>query len=196
MERPGPWLMMPALKRTIEVRDFSERSPTNASGRRRRASAPPPHECGGSHRSTNPRNSEGRQATGPRRKGVVAAAHATSNQRRGRFLLVLTAGIWRVEAQAGLPVLLGGESSKEPAPRTASGRGQTAGCRRYKRKGLRRTNAAVVFFLSLLLGAGELGRRLKPTLPNGALVGCGFFFALFVYFVEEVFEFYFLLGGH
>jgi len=27
-------------------------------------------------------------------------------------------------------------------------------------------------------------------------VGCGFFFALFVYFVEEVFEFYFLLGGH
>jgi hypothetical protein len=63
-------------------------------------------------------------------------------------------------------------------------------------KGLRRTNAAVVFFLSLLLGAGELGRRLKPTLPNGALVGCGFFFALFVYFVEEVFEFYFLLGGH
>ena len=27
-------------------------------------------------------------------------------------------------------------------------------------------------------------------------MGCGFFFALFVYFVEEVFEFYFLLGGH
>jgi hypothetical protein len=100
-------------------------------------------------------------------------------------------------------VLLEGESSRELAPRTASGRRQHAGCpsflrtsRRYKRKGLRRTNAAVVFFLSLLLGAGELGRRLKPTLPNGALVGCGFFFALFVYFVEEVFEFYFLLGGH
>jgi hypothetical protein len=94
-----------------------------------------------------------------------------------------------------MPVLLEGESSKELAPRTPSGRGLRAGCRRYKRKGLRRTNAAVVFFLSLLLGAAELGRR-KPTLLKGALVGCGFFLALLVYFVEEVFEFYFLLGGH
>src|ERR1700722_18249286 len=70
-----------------------------------------------------------------------------------------------------MPVLLEGETSKEPAPRTASGRGQTAGCRRYKRNGLLRTNAAVVFFLSLLLGAGELGRRLKPTLPERRVSG-------------------------
>src|SRR3984957_11318774 len=70
-----------------------------------------------------------------------------------------------------MPVLLEGETSKEPAPRTASGRGQTAGCRRHKRNGLLRTNAAVVFFLSLLLGAGELGRRLKPTLPERRVRG-------------------------
>jgi hypothetical protein len=32
--------------------------------------------------------------------------HATSNHRLGSFLLVASAGIWHLAAQAGLPVLL------------------------------------------------------------------------------------------
>src|SRR3984957_20141177 len=70
-----------------------------------------------------------------------------------------------------MPVLLEGGTSKKPDPRTAPGRGQTPRCRGYKRNGLLRPNAAVVFFLSLLLGAGELGRRLKPTLPERRVSG-------------------------
>src|SRR5579862_5892208 len=115
-----------------------------------------------------------------------------ANQRRRGFLLVVTAGIWRVGAQAEA------YATGRRRPTTRQVVATRTGCnqRRYGfllvvTAEIWRLGAQTSFSRAPAGAACATGRR------EGS-VGCrgGVFFALVVYFMEEGFEFYFLLGGH